>query len=406
MGETQTGETARPRRSAAGTSPLALVAGLLLLLSLAVGIASAVRLRIVEQAIERDNALGIRLERVLSTMKDLETGQRGFLLTGEDAYLGPYDAANRAIEAELGTLAGLPLDLDQLRRLVAARRTAAAEAIDAFRSGGRASVAGGAVFDAGKAAMDALRSFVAEAQAGAQQRAAALRTEADHRIWPAAVAAGVGGVAAFALMALFAVRRRHEQRAVQSLLEGVLENAPIGLGLLDRGLRVRHMNRALSTMSDRALSVSVGASIWDVVPDLEDELGPRLRQVIEAGRPASDIEVHAASNLRKGQVRDYQVGFFPIRSAGRTGGIDGAGMVVSDVTARRRAERRLRESEERFRTLAESTAAIIWTTDATGEFDRPQPRWTAFTGQSLEEAAGQRYFEAVHPDDRAASAAA
>ena len=52
------------------------------------------------QTLKADSALVIRtgdtltaLEDVLSTVKDAETGQRGYLLTGKDSYLDPYNAA-------------------------------------------------------------------------------------------------------------------------------------------------------------------------------------------------------------------------------------------------------------------------------------------------------------------------
>ncbi|HEX3717125.1 MAG TPA: CHASE3 domain-containing protein [Verrucomicrobiae bacterium] len=58
------------------------------------------------------------LESVLSTMNDAETGQRGYLLTGEDDYLAPYTAAQRAIDGQVKTLRELTQDNpSQQRRL-------------------------------------------------------------------------------------------------------------------------------------------------------------------------------------------------------------------------------------------------------------------------------------------------
>ncbi len=74
----------------------------------------------------------------------------------------------------------------------------------------------------------------------------------------------------------------------------------------------------------------------------------------------------------------------------------------TDVTEQRDWEERVRHSEERFRLLVDTAATIIWTTDPSkGEFQNPQPRWTAFTGQSFEQARGRGWLEVVHPDDRA-----
>ncbi|MBD2537565.1 PAS domain-containing sensor histidine kinase [Coleofasciculus sp. FACHB-SPT36] len=61
----------------------------------------------------------------------------------------------------------------------------------------------------------------------------------------------------------------------------------------------------------------------------------------------------------------------------------------------------LRKSEERYRSLVEATAQIIWDTKAEGEFVTPQPGWSAFTGQSYEQLKGWGWLNAVHPDDQA-----
>jgi PAS domain S-box-containing protein len=70
------------------------------------------------------------------------------------------------------------------------------------------------------------------------------------------------------------------------------------------------------------------------------------------------------------------------------------------------AEAALRSSEARYRTLVEATAAIVWNTPASGELTADQPGWRAFTGQTEEELRGWGWLDAIHPDDRAATAAA
>jgi PAS domain S-box-containing protein len=60
----------------------------------------------------------VELEATLSTLKDAETGQRGYLITGEDGYLSPYKIALIEIEEHLSRLKTLTQDNpDQQRRL-------------------------------------------------------------------------------------------------------------------------------------------------------------------------------------------------------------------------------------------------------------------------------------------------
>ena len=75
--------------------------------------------------------------------------------------------------------------------------------------------------------------------------------------------------------------------------------------------------------------------------------------------------------------------------------------VFENITGRKRAEIRLRLDEQRYRSLVEATAAIVWTTDAAGEFEVDQPGWSAFTGQSFRELRGWGWLRAIHPDDQA-----
>ena len=76
------------------------------------------------------------VQMMLSTIKDAETGQRGYLLTGEDSFLEPYNAALARINANLADLksraaAGLlpAADVEAMGDLVNQRLTALKEVI-------------------------------------------------------------------------------------------------------------------------------------------------------------------------------------------------------------------------------------------------------------------------------------
>jgi PAS domain S-box-containing protein len=70
-----------------------------------------------------------------------------------------------------------------------------------------------------------------------------------------------------------------------------------------------------------------------------------------------------------------------------------------DVTEHRQAEQVLRESEERFRTMADGAPIMMWISDTTKlctDFNRG---WLLFTGRAIEEELGNGWAEGVHPDD-------
>ncbi len=356
------------------------------------------------RVLARDNLTLLTAQRVLSDAKDLETGERGYLLTGDESYLAPYF---QGVEALSRVLAGPASDmateraerLAELRRHVDAKKAVAARLIEARRTQGEAAALLLLQDGQDKSVMDALRAEVALIQNDWRVRIARQTARGVMRNRVMTAAAAAAALLAACWLAAVALSRRRQQRSAAELLEGVLENAPVGLGFLDQDLRFRHMNLALAAMGDRALGASIGLSIWAVLPELRERLEPRLQGVIESGLAVPSFEVEASSNERAGQTRHFQVAFFPLRAAGDVAG-DGAGIVVADITTRKRAEERLILSEQRFRSLIAATTAIVWTTAASGEFVEPQAEWTAFTGQGFEQMRGWGWREAIHPDDR------
>jgi PAS domain S-box-containing protein len=76
-----------------------------------------------------------------------------------------------------------------------------------------------------------------------------------------------------------------------------------------------------------------------------------------------------------------------------------------DITNQKQAEEELRQSEERYRYLAETIPQLVWTCDARGSCDYVNQRLCDYTGFSFEQAIGQGWLLAVHPDDRQTSQA-
>ncbi|MEP0783024.1 PAS domain S-box protein [Trichocoleus sp. DQ-A1] len=85
--------------------------------------------------------------------------------------------------------------------------------------------------------------------------------------------------------------------------------------------------------------------------------------------------------------------------------LDKSGNLVSvlsltlDVTKRKQMEEALRESETRFRIMADNVPALIWMSDLNYKGTFFNKAWLDFTGRSLEQELGNGWLESVHPDD-------
>ena len=74
-------------------------------------------------------------------------------------------------------------------------------------------------------------------------------------------------------------------------------------------------------------------------------------------------------------------------------------IVMSDITKSKRADMLIRESEQNFRTLADSGRALIWTSGTDKLCNYFNRVWLEFTGRKLEQEMGNGWAEGVHPDD-------
>jgi CheY-like chemotaxis protein/signal transduction histidine kinase/CHASE3 domain sensor protein len=117
------------------------------------------------QSITYSHDVIVALDELLSMAQDAETGQRGFLLTNDERYLDPYEAALRAIPPKLDEIQQLTLDsptqqarVAQLRMHVEAKLAELKETIDVRRSQGLEPALAIVNSDRGKAEMDAIRS--------------------------------------------------------------------------------------------------------------------------------------------------------------------------------------------------------------------------------------------------------
>jgi signal transduction histidine kinase/CheY-like chemotaxis protein len=123
-------------------------------------------------AVQRILDIELRLSGVLSLLQDAETGQRGYLLTGDEAYLQPYEAARRSIDGEMDELRALMADspgqsghLAALKKIIDDKLAELATVIDRRRAGAAGEALALVNEGAGKRLMDRLRAILGEMHA-------------------------------------------------------------------------------------------------------------------------------------------------------------------------------------------------------------------------------------------------
>jgi two-component system cell cycle sensor histidine kinase/response regulator CckA len=141
----------------------------------------------------------------------------------------------------------------------------------------------------------------------------------------------------------------------------------------------------------------VGQELFEALPFLPDRVREEYEQVLETGEPLVTEETTEVgtrtvwTNTRKIPIVDER------------GGIDGILTIIRDITGYKQAEETLRESEERYRTLIETSADAISLTDLTGRFLAANRHCLELYGfDSLEEiqAGGLTAFDFIIEEDR------
>ncbi|MBL1176982.1 PAS domain S-box protein [Pantanalinema sp. GBBB05] len=133
--------------------------------------------------------------------------------------------------------------------------------------------------------------------------------------------------------------------------------AKIGLCIHDRNLRYLKVNQALADSNGYALEAHLGRTVTEVLPELSSTIAPLLQQVLTTGQPIADQEVVGTTAAHPNQTLNWRVSYFPIFNHANQ--VIAVGVMVIDITDRKRVEQLIQASEARYRAIVEDQTELI-----------------------------------------------
>lgn len=181
------------------------------------------------------------------------------------------------------------------------------------------------------------------------------------------------------------------------LYEAVTQNTPDLIYVFDLDYRFTYANDALLTMWGRNLDQSVGKSLLEVgYEPWHAEMHEReIDQVIATKKPIRGEVSFPHATLG---TRIYDYIFAPVLDENNE--VEAITGTTRDITDIKIAENQIRESEQRFRTMAESSDILIGVNNETIDAVYFNKKWEELTGKPVEELLNLGWAELLHPDDK------
>ncbi len=177
---------------------------------------------------------------------------------------------------------------------------------------------------------------------------------------------------------------------LETRLTRTLESISDAFFTLDREWRFTYVNAEAERVLERSREELLGRVVWDEFPAAVD------RRFHEAYHRAMEHDVSVRFEEYYPPLECwFRVHAYPSE--------EGLAVYFQDVTSRRKAERALQESEERFRQLAEHIESVFWIAAPDGEtLEYVSPAYTDIWGEPPDVLYedSSRWLERVHPEDR------
>lgn len=193
-----------------------------------------------------------------------------------------------------------------------------------------------------------------------------------------------------------ALRQSEEKlRESDAILQTINQSSPTLIYVKDRAGRMLSANPATLAVIGKTLAEVVGKTHAEYSGDEIEgaALAANDRRIIESGITETFEEKVSTG----GKLHTFISTKTPYRS--EQGEIVGLVGVSFDITERKEAEQAIRESEERFRQMADHAPVMIWVTDSAGFCHYLSQSWYEFTGQTPETGLGFGWLNATHPND-------
>ena len=345
------------------------ISGFAILLAVLVINAAVTRQRIAIQDsnqgwVEHTQRVQLELTTVESLLKDAETGQRGYLYTGEAKYLEPYNTAVQQVDSHIANLAELVTDKPQqlsrvviLRNLSKIKLEELATTIALFGEGRKDEARGIVLSDMGKRTMDNIRAAVAEMARDESSlesaRLAAVRDSARslvRTLYLATVLAIIGLVLlAFYIIHEMDQREKHaaEMREREEWFRVTLASIGDAVIATDEHGTVIFINPIAEELTGIGLRQAQGQPIHKVFPIFNEQtrnpVDNPVAKVLEQGR-IMGLANHTILQHVDGHMIPIEDSAAPIFDDARK--LRGVVMVFRDVTGEKQAQEVLRKAEK------------------------------------------------------------